>query len=66
MTSFDTDDLYTYNAHYETVEWIGCGGEFCPGPYDDSNPRLPGDPDECGQCRYAVPHTARQLVPNGM
>lgn len=63
MPSFDTDDFWTYNTVPYVEHYEGCGGEFCPGPYDASNPRLPDDPPECAQCAARTQNVAHGYRP---
>lgn len=65
MSVFDNDDFYTYGAHRRVVEFTGCGGEFCAGPYGPDNLRQANHPPECSACRSRVKSLAEQLVPNG-
>lgn len=63
----DTDDFFTYNARNVTVEFIGCGGEFCPGPCpDDQTPAQWWDgcePFLCAACTRGTRNTALMLLP---
>jgi hypothetical protein len=63
---FSTDDLFTYNTEPVTVEYIGCGGEFCAGPPVEGFPTDPTDPPMCAACRAGTVNTAIQLRPRGM
>ena len=64
MPTEDTDDFFTFNTHEVEETFIGCGGEFCPGPYTADNPRGENDPPECSQCRAHTKHTVRVLRSN--
>lgn len=61
-----SDDFYTYGAVPVQETYVGCGGEFCPGPYDATNPRRPDDPPECGKCARRTKSTVTVYCPIGM
>jgi hypothetical protein len=66
MSVFDTDDFFTHGASYVEETFIGCGGEFCPGPLVEGFPPDPTDPPVCSKCRAGTVTTVQVLRPYGM